>query len=746
MKKTVLLFVLLFATVFQAQVISSNRWMDLFSYNNVLSIREANGKLIAATENGIFYYTIATGEITKLSKTNGLHEVKISAFDYNPETQIGLVGYKNGSMDVITPDGITLVVDIPIAAGFAGDKKINHISISGNRAIVSVAYGVSVFNLDKKEFGDTCFFMTGGNFRAAKESVIRENKVYTVTDAGLFTHDIDTTFPVYSTWTNVMTGDFRQITTNGDLIAFSNTSTVRAGNGTTFSIVANTPTEVSDISIIGGNILVSDQASVFVYSPTATLVKKKDFNEKVNSGYFTGNQIFGATVLSGIVNEADNKIKPDGPYSNISYKIDILKKQIVVASGARVGYNDSQFRGVGYYHFDGTKWNYPDMFLGNTSYNVLDAVINPNKPSEIFFVNFYSSDALVKGIYRMENNQLAKHYPGIGTDRIAGLAYDENKNLFASTSYLSMGGSSLGIGYYYYNVSSDTFTLNPIVISGGAQKPVTKDGVIYIPSPFFTGGGMLIYNYNNTPASTGDDSFKILRKATNDLPTDGSVSAAIDKNDNLWIGTRLGLRVLSNPKSAITEDAPKTEPIIIEQNGLGEELFRDSHVLQIAVDPGNQKWVSVEGGGVFYLSSSGEQTMQHFTKQNSPLPNDTVTDVKIDESTGKVYFVTGEGIVVYQSDVVNTSENFGDVLVYPNPVVYANYKGNVRIRGLAQKTNIRITDAAGNLVHSAIARGGFYEWNLNNQRGVRVASGVYFVLMTNEDGTDKATAKIAVVN
>jgi len=58
----------------------------------------------------------------------------------------------------------------------------------------------------------------------------------------------------------------------------------------------------------------------------------------------------------------------------------------------------------------------------------------------------------------------------------------------------------------------------------------------------------------------------------------------------------------------------------------------------------------------------------------------------------------------------------------------------------------RVTDAAGNLVHQAVSRGGYYEWNLNNHRGVRVASGIYFVLMTNADGTDTATAKIAVVN
>ena len=284
-----------------------------------------------------------------------------------------------------------------------------------------------------------------------------------------------------------------------------------------------------------------------------------------------------------------------------------------------------------------------------------------------------------------------------------------------------------------------------MLTAGSTQKPLVKSGILYIPSPTFSGGGLLMYDYRNTPSSTADDRFKILRKSNN-LPADGVVSVAIDKNDDVWMGTRLGLRILQNPSAAIDEADPQTEPIIIEENNVGEELFRDNHILQIAVDTGNQKWISVDDGGVFYLSSTGEQTIKHFTKANSPLPTNGVTDIKIDNNTGKIYFATVDGVVVYQGDVLDITENFGAVLVYPNPVVYSNYKGNVRIRGLAEKTNIRITDAAGNLVHQAVARGGYYEWNLNNHRGVRVASGIYFVLMTNADGTDTATAKIAVVN
>lgn len=742
MKKILPFLILLCTLQIPAQVISSSKWSDLFSYNNVLAIREDNGRLIAATENGIFFYTPASGELSKLSKANGLHEVKISAFDYNPQTKIGIVGYQNGSMDVITPEGITYVVDIPIATGYAGDKKINHISITGNLAVISVGYGVSIFRLDRKEFGDSAFFTSGGVYEAAREAVIKDNVVYAVTATGLKSHEINVTFPIYSTWSTIVGGSYSNIS-NGSVIAYSNTNTVRYGNGTTFSNLPRSFSNIQDVLVTPENIVVTDISSVSLFSTSGNFIKSYDAGELLNSAIYADSKIYAGTRVSGIKNEAGESLKPDGPYSNTSYKINLHENQIVISTGGRDGFNTPIYRNLGYYHFNGTSWVYPEYFKNsNILFNVMDAVINPAKPSEIFFANFTPVDG-GKGIYKMNDDQFVKRY--VSTDgwlnRVIGCAFDENNHLFVSASHVN----SDRIGFYLYNPTTDDFKLISPVIAGGVQKPFIKSGVLYTPSPFFTGGGLLVYDYKNTPAVTGDDRFKILRK-NNNLPADGVVSANIDKNDDIWIGTRIGLRIISNPSSFISEENPQAEPIIIEENGLGEELFRDSSILQIEVDAGNQKWISIDDGGVFYLSSTGEQTLKHFTKENSPLPSNSVTDIKVDNKTGKVYFVTLDGVMVYQGDVLNVTEDFGDVLVYPNPVVYSKYKGNVRIRGLAEKTNIRITDAAGNLVHQAVSRGGYYEWNLNNHRGVRVASGIYFVLMTNADGTDTATAKIAVVN
>jgi hypothetical protein len=753
--KKILLFLILSATLIKAQ---TSKWTDLFSYNNVLKIREDGDRLIAATENGVFYYYPGTGEIKKLSKANGLHEVKISAFDYNAVTRTGIVGYQNGSIDVITPDGIFLIVDIPLANGYNGSKKINDISINGDKAIISVGYGVSIFNITRREFGDTAFFTTGGPYDAVNSAVLKDNTVYAATNSGLKYHEINTTFPVYSSWSALQTGSFIKVDAS-DIIVFATATQVKFGSGTSFSTISRTFSNIQDVKVTNNQIIVTDQSQVFVYGKNGS--QQKNFNpaEFINTAIVYNTQLFTGTKFSGMYNEQKNSFKPDGPFNNRSYKLSLFNDQIWVASGNREKDpvtstetpNPLENR-IGYYHFDGTKWNYPQYFLDNTSvaFNILDVVPDPSNPNEIYFTNFYSSSS--KGIYKMKNNEFQKRYFINDADpyyfKPVGLAFDEQNNLFCSVLFTCPTfGACASSSFYLFNKASDSFGSAPFTTFniGGTQKPIIKDGIVYIAAPFTSDGGLLIYDYNNTANNTSDDKFKVIQK-DNNLPINGTTSVAVDKNDDVWIGNNQGLRIFSNPKSAILESSPQTDPIIIEQNGLGEELFRDGKILQIAVDSGNQKWVSIDGGGVFYISPSGDKTIYQFTKSNSPLPNNSVTDIKVDEKTGKIYFATIDGIVVYQGDVSEVTSNFGNVLVYPNPVVYAQYKGNVRIRGLAQKTNIRITDAAGNLVHSAVANGGYFEWNLNNQRGVRVASGIYYVLMTNEDGTDTATAKIAVVN
>lgn len=731
----------------KAQVISSKKWADLFSYNNVIAMKEDNGKIIAATENGIFYYTISTGEITKLSKANGLHNIGITAFDYNPQTKTGLIGYSNGSLDVITPQEIKYVVDIPIAAGYNGDKKINHISITGDKAVISVGYGLSIFDLKKKEFGDSSFFITGGIYQPSNEATIFGNKVYSATSSGLKSHEMNTTFPVYSTWSTEMPGAFKHIDAESELVFSTATAAYIYNNGTPTQL-PTTFGDIRDVVITPTNIVVTD-SKVYTYGINGISQNAVSLGEDCNTAIIAGGKILGGTVLSGIKDESSNIYKPSGPQFNFAYNVNLFdNNQLLVSSGGRIdNYNGAINNPLkpGFYYFNGTEWIYPSFFKNNLrSINVLDAILNPLDNNEVLFTNYAMHD---QGIYRMKYNatnkdfDLVKYYDLQAQPylrRPVGFATDPQNNIFVSFGFIEGGNPSIAI----YDKAADNFIIKKLVLSSETtQKPVFYENMLWIPLP--RSNNFWTYDYKNA-TNLSDDADYIMGDSNGFI--DGTLSVAFDKSGDAWIGSYAGLKVLANAATEIKTTHPKPEPIIIEQNGLGEELFRDASILSIAVDQGDHKWVSVDGGGVYYLSSDGQKTIRHFTKENSPLPTNTVTDIKIDKKTGKVYFVTYNGIVTYQGDVADVTSNFGDVLVYPNPVVYSNFKGKVTIKGLAEKTNIRIVDAAGNVVHSAVARGGYYEWDLNNQKGTRVASGIYFVLMTNEDGSDKATAKIGVVN
>lgn len=733
-----------------AQVISSKKWTDLFSYNNVLAMKEDNGKIIAATENGIFYYTISTGEITKLSKANGLHDVNISAFDYNPQTKIGVIGYANGSMDVITPQEIKYIVDIPIATGYNGSKRINHISIAGDQAVVSVGYGVSIFNINKKEFGDSAFFVSGGVYEASNEATIFGNKVYSVTNTGLKSHEMNTTFPVFSTWSTEIPGSYKHIDAESSLIFSSATSAFIYNNGTGTPLPASFG-NIQDIVINSTNIIVTD-SRIYTFGLNGVSLNAVSMGEDCNTAITANGKVYGGTILSGIKEESGTTYKPSGPYSNSSYKINLYdNNQMLVSSGSRENrYNQpgENPKKPGFYYFNGSEWLRSSFFSTTPApINVLDAVMNPADNSEVFFTNYTVGS---QGVYKMKYNtgnkdfDLVKYYdlgaPGIFYRRPVGFAHDNQNNLFVSFGF-NDGSPSIGI----YDRGTDDFVIKKFGITSDAvQTPVYYENMLWIPTS--RSNNFIVYDYKNA-INLSDDSDYILQD-TNGFAGNsrGTLSVAFSKSGDAWIGTDSGLRILPNAAAEIKNPDPKVEPIIIEQGGLGEELFRDAQIQQIEVDAGDYKWISVDGGGVYYLSSDGQQTIKHFTKENSPLPTNSVTDIKVDRKTGKVYFVTFNGIVAYQGDVADVTANFGNIVVYPNPVVYSNFKGKVTIKGLAEKTNIRIADAAGNVIHSAVARGGYYEWDLNNMKGNRVASGIYFVLMTNEDGSDKATAKIAVVN
>ena len=188
----------------------------------------------------------------------------------------------------------------------------------------------------------------------------------------------------------------------------------------------------------------------------------------------------------------------------------------------------------------------------------------------------------------------------------------------------------------------------------------------------------------------------------------------------------------------------KANPIIILEDGLAQELLYQQYITDIAVNGSNQKWIGTADSGVFLVSPDGQQTIYHFTKDNSPLPSNVINDIDINSVTGEVYFATDKGMVAFQGTATKPAENLDAVYVYPNPV-RPNFEGTIKVAGLISKANVKITDIEGNLVYETTSEGGTIEWDTTAFGKYKVASGVYMIFIAAQDASTTTVKKVMII-
>ncbi|MFV7235212.1 T9SS type A sorting domain-containing protein [Flavobacterium sp. ZB4R12] len=231
---------------------------------------------------------------------------------------------------------------------------------------------------------------------------------------------------------------------------------------------------------------------------------------------------------------------------------------------------------------------------------------------------------------------------------------------------------------------------------------------------------------------------------TGNLPIADVRTVAVDTRNQLWIGTTKGLRVLSNVGSFQTEDKLTANPIIILEDNLAQELLYEQFITDIAVDGANNKWIGTADSGVFLVSPNGQETKYHFTINNSPLPSNDINDIDINSTTGEVFIATAKGLVSFKGVSTAANDDLSNAYVYPNPV-RPEYQGTVKIAGLLDKANIKITDIEGNLVYETTSEGGTIEWDTTAFGKHKVASGVYMIFISAQDGVETKVKKVMII-
>jgi len=151
--------------------------------------------------------------------------------------------------------------------------------------------------------------------------------------------------------------------------------------------------------------------------------------------------------------------------------------------------------------------------------------------------------------------------------------------------------------------------------------------------------------------------------------------------------------------------------------------------------------------GAFLLSEDGTETILHFTKDNSPLLENSIRHISINDKSGEVFFATDEGLFSYLNNATLGERDNQCFNVFPNPV-RPDYHGPIAIDGLARDSQVKITDVSGNLVFETVSNGGRAIWDATNFSGQRVQSGVYLALITSiqDERETSCIAKIMIIN
>ncbi|WP_303316386.1 two-component regulator propeller domain-containing protein [Flavivirga abyssicola] len=778
MFKRLVVFIIFIFPLLQFAQDFSTLWEGHFSYNEIKDVTQGNNKIYAAAENAIFSLDIQTNNIEELTTVNGLSGETISTIYYSEAYELLVIGYENGLIEIAfdDDDDILSVVDIIDKPTIpTTDKRINHFNAYQNIIYISTNYGISVFDLERLEFGDTYFIGNGGSQIQVNQTTVFGDYIYAACMDGTGIRKGLVSSPNlidYQNWQLVNSGNWLSIETHLDKLYAIDV------NRRIYQIINDTLTEIFlyadaplDMRAVDTNLIVTTRSNVFVYDDNFNLVSQAGIDSSFETQYvsaiagadniYIGTKDFG--VLKTLVNNpvAFEEIHPDGPLLNTPFSIQAESGGLWVTFGEYdLFFNPYPLNNRGFSHLKEGIWTnsrYSEVFEAKCLNNI---AINPFNLNQVFISSFFNgvlevNEGIPTFLYNETNSGLESLIlpsdPNYIDIRVGPSLFDGNGLLWTMTSQIDAPLKSYNPDLNQWKSYSFTDVITDRNLGFG-DLVIGSDETKWIASYEY---GLIGFSDNS-----GNPLLKSISSEEENMPSEYVTALALDERGQLWIGNFGGLRVLYNTSNFFNDENIRVEEIIIEEDGIAKELLFQQHVTDIEVDGSNNKWIGTANSGLFYFSSDGQKTIFHFTKDNSPLPSSSVRDVSIDGTNGTVYIATSKGLVSFRSGGSSPFEDLESAFAYPNPVRpgFNIVDEKVKIKDISENVNIKITDIEGNLVAEAQSRtnqryggynleidGGTAYWNGKNMANNVVASGVYLIMLSDLDSFETKVLKLMVV-
>ena len=750
-------------------------WGTHFSYYSTKRICATENKVFGVANNHLYSITKEDGVIDTYTKIDGLSENEVIDIQYSKEYKSLIIVYTNSNIDILDAQGNIYNIPDLYLKNLSVDKTVNQITIDKEFAYLATNFGIVVVNIKKKEIANT--YIIGPNatkvpinglaideeyiyalsneyiFKAPKEgknlldfNFWQEDKIPLGTSKSckslykfansLFTIKSDSIVYQYTTkWKNFYnSGSYAKISTSGDRLFIS--------------------AEYNGLIAYKNDLTVD---TTIEYGTWDT-----DYDPQTDTYYFATNTL---GITSYKIGGPSSRYIPHGPKLTDGQRLVYSGDRMYLLNG-RGNLTDRGYKQPIISFVENKQWKSlvpTEMGLYDYvayAFDVTSVATDPKDKSHWFFSTFG------EGVFEVKNDKIINLYNHANTNgeiksansdyyhynRCDGLEFDSYGNLYTAlssvTNPISMYSVSTGWKNLDLKTSSYRFEWSNSLIFTSKYRAL----LVTRSNP-----AILFWHDNKTPFDTSDDKTKYYQTNTW-IDKDGKsvnptyiYDAQEDKNGTLWVGSEMGPILLPNPDKIFTNNDYRCARVKInrdDDSGLADYLLDGETVYAIEIDYGNRKWLGTANSGLYLVSEDGTETLAHFTKENSPLSSNSISDLELNPKTGELFIATPEGVYSYKTDSTEPVKEASKetIYAYPNPV-RPEYSGNVIIGGLEDNSLVWITDASGELVFKDRTVGGSISWNCKNRTGQDVSGGVYFVLVSNEnsDKPKSVATKILIV-
>ena len=723
--------------------------------------------------------------IRTYDRCSGLSDQKIAYIRWCQAARTLVIVYENGNVDLLDEtDNVTnlpQVRDVSIPG-----KVINDLTVSGSKAYISADFGLAVIDVGNRVLEEVYRMkmavkstaIAGGQYVfAAKDSVCSAPFGVNLNDAKQIR-----TLARDVTYNRVAASSDRFFVSNTKDLAF-----FRLSDG------ALTPEGIqrvqragslyfTDMSAEHGKVLLLRSDGHLLLLPTSDPTASAQ--DVTCSKYLTGASFDGTTYwlsegmdgfsaykLKGeaLQNTEVHGIAVESPMRDLSYRLRYEGDRLLVAGGRNVvGTEDLNPFTASY--CEGGRWYTVDekasleagvkQHADFNHWNGLDVVQDPMDASHLFVSAYRSGleeyrDGKFVQRYDADNSPLVSILPDAQTYynyvSCSALEFDENANLWLAQQQVDVilrvkkaagGWAELSHESLVGANKLDRFFFTSSSYNGERIRLLSSNG--------WVNTGLFAFTVNsNLKFAASRLCSNWLNEAGVKITPERYFCFSEESDGSIWMGTDMGLYILEDPRTVFASGTPQLHQIIINRDdgsGLADYLFDGIPITAMTRDAKGNKWVGTDGSGIYRISSDGQVQQYHYDTSNSPLPSNTVNDIAVNPVTGEVAVATMEGLALLKTGEVPPAESldYDNILIYPNPVV-PGYHGLITITGLTENAEVKILSSSGQLVWYGHSTGGMCRWNGHCRNGGRVASGIYHVVCSTEDGDEAVIARIVMM-